>query len=111
MNSFVVFIYLCAASTAPADCDRRTAIDVVLGPQATNELTCGLGAQEMMAKTAIRPKTANTSRSPACATKLSLRIDNARAGALHSVNIFCRPPICGPVAEGERTSRVFVARE
>ena len=56
MNSFVVFIYLCAASTAPADCDRRTAIDVVLGPQATNELTCGLGAQEMMAKTAIRPK-------------------------------------------------------
>ena len=56
MNSFVVFIYLCAASTAPADCDRRTAIDVVLGPQATNELTCGLGAQEMMAKTAIRPE-------------------------------------------------------
>ena len=42
--------------TAPADCDRRTAIDVVLGPQATNELTCGLGAQEMMAKTAIRPE-------------------------------------------------------
>jgi hypothetical protein len=56
MNSFVVFIYLCAASTAPADCDRRTAIDVVLGPQATNELTCGLGAQEIMAKTAIRPE-------------------------------------------------------
>src|SRR5277367_2502025 len=56
MTPFVVFIYLCAASTEPADCDRRTAIDVALGPQAENELTCGLGAQEMMARTAIRPK-------------------------------------------------------
>ena len=56
MTPFVVFIYLCAASTAPADCDRRTAIDVALGPQAANELMCGLGAQEMMAQTAIRPK-------------------------------------------------------
>jgi hypothetical protein len=56
MTTFVVFIYLCAASTAPADCDRRTATDVALGPQAANELMCGLGAQEMMAQTAIRPK-------------------------------------------------------
>jgi hypothetical protein len=32
------------------------AIDVALGPQAANELICGLGAQEMMAQTAIRPK-------------------------------------------------------
>ena len=56
MTPFVVFIYLCAASTAPADCDRRTAIDVALGPEAANELICGLGAQEMMAQTAIRPK-------------------------------------------------------
>ena len=56
MTPFVVFIYLCAASTEPADCDRRTAIDVALGPQAANELMCGLGDQEMMARTAIRPK-------------------------------------------------------
>ena len=56
MSPFVVFIYLCAASTAPADCDRRTAIDVALGPQEPNEVACGLGAQEMMAQTAIRPK-------------------------------------------------------
>ena len=35
--------------------ERMNAQDV-LGPQATNELTCGLGAQEMMAKTAIGPK-------------------------------------------------------
>jgi hypothetical protein len=56
MAPFVVFIYLCAASTAPADCDRHSAIDVALGPKAANELRCGLGAQEMMAQTAIRPK-------------------------------------------------------
>jgi hypothetical protein len=56
MSPFVVFIYLCAASTAPADCDRTNAIDVALGPPAANELMCGLGAQEMMAQTAIRPK-------------------------------------------------------
>jgi hypothetical protein len=56
MAPFVVFIYLCAASTAPADCDRTNAIDVALGPPAANELMCGLGAQQMMAQTAIRPK-------------------------------------------------------
>ena len=56
MTSLVVYIFLCAASTAPADCDRTNAIDVAIGPQASNELMCGLGAQEMMARTAIRPK-------------------------------------------------------
>ena len=56
MTPFVVFIYLCAASTAPADCDRHTAVDVALGPAASNEIACGLGAQKMMAQTAIRPK-------------------------------------------------------
>ena len=55
MSPFVVFIYLCAASTAPADCDRRTAINVVHGPEAPNEIACGLGAQMMMVQTAIRP--------------------------------------------------------
>ena len=56
MSPFVVFIYLCAASTAPYACNRRTAIDVALGPEASNEIACGLGAQEMMVETAIRPK-------------------------------------------------------
>ena len=55
MSPFAVFIDLCAASTAPADCDQRTAIDVVHGPEASNESACGQGAQMMMAQTAIRP--------------------------------------------------------
>jgi hypothetical protein len=56
MNPFVVYILLCAASTAPGDCDTRSAIDVVLGPEARNEIMCGLEAQEMFAKTAIAPR-------------------------------------------------------
>ena len=58
MAPFVVFFYLFylyAASTAPTDCDRRTAIDVVHGPEASNEIACGLGTQMMMAQTVIRP--------------------------------------------------------
>jgi len=56
MNSFVVTILLCAASTTHADCDARSAIDVALGPPARSEIMCGLGAQEMFARTALQPK-------------------------------------------------------
>jgi hypothetical protein len=56
MSPFVVYILLCAASTAPGDCDTRNAVDVVLGPEAGNEIMCGLQAQEMFAKTSIRPR-------------------------------------------------------
>ena len=55
MSPFIVYIFLCAASTAPSDCDKRSAIDVVLGPDVRNEIMCGLQAQEMFAKTAIEP--------------------------------------------------------
>jgi hypothetical protein len=56
MSPFVVYILLCAASTAPRDCDNHNAVDVTLGPEARNEIMCGLAAQEMFAQTAIRPK-------------------------------------------------------
>src|SRR5271155_94257 len=65
---FCCFHLLCAASTAPADCDRRTAVDVALGPEASNEIACGLGAREMMAQTAIRPKEGEYSKI-ACARR------------------------------------------
>ena len=55
MNSIVVFIFLCAVSTAPADCDRKSAIDVMLGPEVQNAAMCGREAQETLAQTAIRP--------------------------------------------------------
>jgi hypothetical protein len=56
MNPFLVYILLCAASTAHGDCDTHSAIDVVLGPEARNEIMCGLQAQEMFAQTSIQPK-------------------------------------------------------
>ena len=56
MSPFIVYILLCAASTAPRDCDTHSAVDVVLGPESRNEIMCGLQAQEMFAQTAIRPK-------------------------------------------------------
>jgi hypothetical protein len=56
MSPFVIYILLCAASTARPDCDTHNAIDVVLGPEVNNELNCGLQAQEMFAKTTIRPR-------------------------------------------------------
>lgn len=56
MESFVVYILLCAANVSPGDCDRRNAVDVALGPEVRNEIMCGLEAQEMFARTAIRPK-------------------------------------------------------
>jgi hypothetical protein len=56
MGVFLVYIFVCAASTAPSDCDHHSAIDVVLGPEAPNEIMCGLYAQEMFARTAMVPK-------------------------------------------------------
>jgi hypothetical protein len=56
VNVFVVYIFLCAASTSPSDCDRHNAVDVALGPEVSNEIMCGLEAQEMFARTAIHPK-------------------------------------------------------
>jgi hypothetical protein len=56
MSPFVIYILLCAAATPRPDCDTRNAIDVVLGPEANNEIMCGLESQEMIAKTALRPR-------------------------------------------------------
>ena len=56
MNSIVVLIFLCAASTAPANCDKSSAIDVMLGPDVENEMMCGLEGQQTLALTAIRPR-------------------------------------------------------
>ena len=55
-TSFVVYIFLCAASTPHGDCDRKNAIDMILGPQVNNEIMCGLESQEMIAKTSLTPR-------------------------------------------------------
>ena len=56
MNVFSVYILLCTASVSPSDCNKDNAVDIALGPEVSNEIMCGLEAQEMFARTAIRPK-------------------------------------------------------
>ncbi|HXZ15313.1 MAG TPA: hypothetical protein VEH77_04965 [Roseiarcus sp.] len=55
MNIFTAYILLCASTIAASDCDTRSAIDVIIGPQTGSEIACGLEAQQVMAQTAIRP--------------------------------------------------------
>jgi hypothetical protein len=52
---FKVLILVCSMSIAPQDCDRDNAIDVIVGPSATNELTCGFSGQAYLAGTALAP--------------------------------------------------------
>jgi hypothetical protein len=56
MNSFIAYILLCASSVARSECDTRSAIDVAMGPKTSNEIACGIEAQQMIAMTTIRPR-------------------------------------------------------
>jgi hypothetical protein len=50
---FQILVLICAVGVAPADCQRDTAIDVIRGPVAANEVTCGLHGQAYVAQTAL----------------------------------------------------------
>src|SRR5215470_6063926 len=52
---FKVLILVCSMGILPQDCDRDNAIDVIVGPSATNELTCGFSGQAYLAGTALAP--------------------------------------------------------
>jgi len=56
---FKVLILICSMNLAPQDCDRDNAIDVIVGPTASNELTCGFSAQAYLAGTALAPTDGN----------------------------------------------------
>jgi hypothetical protein len=49
-------ILICTVSVAPADCLPETAIDVIAGPYADNEIVCMLHGQASMARTALAPR-------------------------------------------------------
>ena len=50
---FDVLILVCVIGVAPPDCQRNTAIDVIRGPSASNEITCGRDGQAFLAGTAL----------------------------------------------------------
>jgi len=45
--------------TAPQDCGRDNAVDVIVGPAAANELACGFSGQAYLAGTALAPTDSN----------------------------------------------------
>lgn len=50
---FKVLILVCSVSVSPADCQINTALDVITGPEASNEIQCGLFGQAFYAETAM----------------------------------------------------------
>lgn len=53
MNPFAVMILVCAAGMHPADCRLDTAVDVIAGPEARNEIMCALHGQAYFAESAL----------------------------------------------------------
>ena len=50
---FKVLILVCAATLAPSECKPETALEVVQGPDARNEIACALQSQAYLAQTAL----------------------------------------------------------
>ena len=50
---FKVILLVCAANVAPSDCQADTAIHLVNGPDASNEVMCGMQSQAYLAQTWI----------------------------------------------------------
>ena len=47
---FVVVLLICAADLLPSNCNRATALDIMVGPTAANELICGKHGQAYAAE-------------------------------------------------------------
>jgi len=47
---FQILVLVCSVGVAPADCQTNTAIKVIRGPEAANELQCGLYGQAYFAE-------------------------------------------------------------
>ena len=51
MSSYSIVILICSTALSHADCQPKTALDIVRGPQVDNIVMCALNAQTMMART------------------------------------------------------------
>jgi hypothetical protein len=50
---FKVILLVCAANIAPSDCHPDTALHLLNGPDASNEVMCGMQSQAYLAQTWI----------------------------------------------------------
>jgi hypothetical protein len=48
---YSILVLICSTALSHADCQVKTAIDVVRGPTVDNPMMCGLNAQTMIART------------------------------------------------------------
>ncbi len=48
---YSIVILICSTALSHADCQAKTAIDVVRGPTVDNPMMCGFDAQAMIART------------------------------------------------------------
>jgi hypothetical protein len=48
---YSILILICSTALSHADCQSKTAVDVVRGPTVDDPLMCGLNAQTMIART------------------------------------------------------------
>jgi hypothetical protein len=48
---FSILVLICSTTLSHADCQGKTAVDVVRGPTVDNPMMCGLNAQTMIART------------------------------------------------------------
>ncbi|MPZ12206.1 MAG: hypothetical protein GEU89_18645 [Kiloniellaceae bacterium] len=53
---FKILILVCSAALAPEECQINNASAVIQGPDAQNEVMCGLNGQAYLATTAIAEK-------------------------------------------------------
>lgn len=73
---FKVILLICAASLEPSDCQPQTAIDVLQGPVAANEITCGLHSQAYLAESALSASLSKDSYLKVVCTRTSIGKSN-----------------------------------
>lgn len=56
---FKVLILICSAALSREQCQADTAVAVINGPEAPNEVMCGLNGQAYLANTALAEKHEN----------------------------------------------------
>lgn len=50
-----ILILVCAAAQPPGACNSTSALDVIHGPEAANEVMCAMHAQAFLAQTSLVP--------------------------------------------------------
>jgi len=48
---YSVLVLICSTALSHADCQAKTAVDVIRGPSVDNSIMCGMNAQTMIART------------------------------------------------------------